>query len=237
MKTITQRGKVRYNWNVIRLEYQAGYKTTDPLTGVVTHTYPTHKELSTKYGCNLQYLQRKSSDEKWSESRKFFKAKYKDQATENTVKALVSESASNDAQIINRLKKVGLLVDAHLNRMDNVFSTEDGGPPSFENLDEGVNPITIKSLNEIVKLLDMSQALMRKTVGEPVTGDQQFKEFVNELKVAASKETTKDENTEEKIKALTVRKQSYQETTQSIEEELSRLVGSELKSTDTTNES
>ena len=215
--------KVRYNWDVIRLEYQGGYLTTDPLTGIKTHYYPTHKDLAAKYGCSLQYLQRKSCEEKWSESRKFFQSKFREKATEDQVKSLVSDSAMYDAQTVDRIQKIGKLVDAHLNRMEDVISDEDGNPPSFDNLEEGIEPISVKALSELVNLIDKSQALMRKTVGEPVVNDNQFKQFVDDLNVATRKGISNEMETEQKIEALTKRKESYSKSSQSIEEEIKLL--------------
>jgi hypothetical protein len=215
--------KVRYNWDVIRLEYQGGYVTTDPITGIKTHYYPTHKDLAAKYGCNLQNLQRKSSEEKWGESRKFFQSKFREKATEDQVRSLVSDSAMYDAQTVDRIQKIGKLVDAHLNRMDAVINDDDGSPPSFENLDEGVEPISVKALSELVNLIDKSQALMRKTVGEPVTNDNQFKQFVDDLNQATRNGLTNEAETEQKIEALNKRKESYTKSSASLEEEIKLL--------------
>jgi hypothetical protein len=216
----TNSANIRYDWEAIKLEYITGYVTTDPSTGIKLHTYPTHKDLHLKYGCNEQYVSQRSCKDKWGEQRKFFKAKLNQKFTQDQITAYISESAQFDAQTVDKLKKLYKLVDAYLNQYSNVIDDDDNSF-SFDNLPEGVTRPTIKELLELSNLLDKCSALIRRTLGEPITNDVQFKELMSDINKGIGPTNLQD--TEDKIQALSKKRETYAASMQSMREEITRL--------------
>jgi len=213
-------GSPLYDWQTIRLEYVAGYQEIDPQTGVKKHSYPTIEALSKKYGFNLQWGRRRSCNEKWLDSRKFFLAKFREKATQDQFQSYISESASFDAMTVDKLKKLYRLVDAYLNQYDAILSDE--GEGDLTNLPEGVK-VSIKDILDLTNVLDKCQALIRRTVGEPITNDTQFKELVSDMMTATKKDTTVLQQGEEAIKALSKRRESYKQAEMSLEQEIANI--------------
>lgn len=214
----------RYPWDTIRLEYVAGYQLIDPISGVKTHTYPTHKDICEKYGCSIHTVQEKSKAEKWSESRKYFAAKFREKATQDQVQAYISDSASFDAMTVDKLKKLYRLVDAYLSQYDNIISEEaiSQGTVDIMNLPEGVT-LKVKDLLDLTNVLDRCQALIRRTVGEPIHNDDQFKEMVNDMAQASKIHVNNIEAAEQQIEAMNAKRESYKKAEESIRKEMEAI--------------
>ena len=212
-----------YDWDAIRLEYMAGYQTTDPVTGIKRHSYPTHKDIVEKYGMSLEYLKQKSGQEKWGEARKYFQAKFREKATSDQLQSYISASARFDAMTVDKLTRLYDLVDAYLNQYSAITNNPDGETPDLSNLDEDVPPLKIRDLLDLTTVLDKAQALIRRTLGEPVSDDTQFKALVADVANASKSIVGNTLDVEDQIERLIERKQSYSKATQSIEEEISTL--------------
>jgi hypothetical protein len=212
----------RYDWEAIKLEYITGYSTTDPITGIKLHTYPTHEDLSTKYGCSNHYLATKSGKGKWGEQRRFFQAKFRQKFTQDQIQAYISDSAQFDAQTVDKLKKLYKLVDAYLNQYTNVIDDEDS-EFSFDNLPEGVSKPPIKELLDLTNLLEKCSALIRRTLGEPITNDTQFKELMSDINKGMRSAGSTPQDAEDKISALSKKRETYAAAQQSIRDEISKL--------------
>lgn len=209
-----------YDWQTIRLEYVAGYQEIDPLTGVKKHSYPTIEDLGKKYGFNLHYCRVKAAKEKWLDSRKFFLAKFREKATQDQFQSYISESASFDAMTVDKLKKLYRLVDAYLKQYDSVIGEDADG--DLAELPEGLK-LSVKDILDLTNILDKCQALIRRTVGEPITNDTQFKELVSDMMTATKKDTTVIEQGEEAIKSLSNKREAYKKAEMSIEQEIAQI--------------
>lgn len=211
-----------YDWDAIRLEYMAGYQTTDPLTGIKRHKYPTHKDLVEKYGMSLEYLKQKSGKEKWSQSRTHFQSKFREKATADQIQSFLSDSAQFDAMTVDKLKRLYRLVDAYLNQYSSIIDDPDGLEPDLDNLPEGVT-LKVRDLLDLTTVLDRCQALIRRTLGEPIVNDTHFKELLTDIASVSKNIAGNEADVDSQIDKLIERKQSYSKAARSIEEEISRL--------------
>jgi hypothetical protein len=210
----------KYDWENIRLEYIAGYQETDPNTGIKKHSYPSVMALSKKYGFNAQYGSQRAQAEKWFESRKYFLAKFREKATQDQFYAYISESASFDAKTIAKLNKLYLLVDAYLTQYEAVIGDE--GTGDLSDLPEGIK-ISIKDILDLTNVLDKCQMLIRRTLGEPITNDTQFKSLVSDMMTATKKDTSMLEQGEAAIATLTNKRDTYKKAELSLEQEIAQI--------------
>jgi hypothetical protein len=168
----------KYDWETIRQEYVVGYFVTDPETFQKRHIYPTYNDIAAKYGMNYEYLKKKGQRESWVTRREALQAKLREKTASNTLHSFISDSAQFDAMTLVALKKLYKLVDAYFDQYDFLEVNPDGtyGIRGYsENEDEENNErphIKINDLRGLVETLDKAQALVRRTVGEPLTNAQ-----------------------------------------------------------------
>jgi hypothetical protein len=166
----------KYDWETIRQEYVVGYFITDPETFQKRHIYPTYKDITEKYGMNLDYLKKRAQKESWVVRREALQAKLREKTASNTLHSFISDSAQFDAMTLVALKKLYKLVDAYFDQYDFLEVNPDGtyGIRGYDEEGEGSQRphIKINDLRGLVETLDKAQALVRRTVGEPLTNAQ-----------------------------------------------------------------
>lgn len=180
VKSATNKGaKIQYPWAEILSEYVTGYVLPDPKTGAKIHIYPTLDELAEKYGCSAHYIKSKSAKESWSKRREFFQLKMQEQTAANRFHSVLSESASSDARTLLAIDKLYALVEAYFEQYENMELCDDGkyrlknmGYSEESDSSDGVKEIKVNDLKGLVDVLDKAQALVRRTVGEPVNHNQ-----------------------------------------------------------------
>jgi hypothetical protein len=149
---------------------------TDPKTGLRKHTYPTHKQISAKYGVNLSYLQDKSCAEFWGQRRKALKAKLHNRFVDWKLGAFISESAQVDALTVDKIKKIHQVMDLYLEQALNPLeTTNEQGDTKVE------FNVTPNELQSIVTTLEKCQKLMRLSNNEPVDAASVAKELKKAL--------------------------------------------------------
>jgi len=168
---------LKYPWAEILSEYVTGYVIPDPRTGAKIHIYPTLDDLASKYGCSPTYLKSKSGKESWSKRREFFQLKLQEQTAANRFHSVLSESASSDARTLLAIDKLYALVEAYFEQYENMEMCDDGkyrlkNVGYSEDPDAGVKEIKVQDLKGLVEVLDKAQALVRRTVGEPINHNQ-----------------------------------------------------------------
>ena len=168
---------LKYPWAEILSEYVTGYVVPDPRTGAKIHIYPTLDDLAEKYGCSPTYLKSKSGKESWSKRREFFQLKLQEQTAANRFHSVLSESSSSDARTLLAIDKLYALVEAYFEQYENMELCDDGkyrlkNIGYTEDPEAGVKEIKVNDLKGLVDVLDKAQALVRRTVGEPVNHNQ-----------------------------------------------------------------
>jgi hypothetical protein len=174
---IQSRVGIKYPWAEILSEYVTGYVIPDPRTGAKVHIYPTLDDLANKYGCSPGYLKSKSGKESWSKRREFFQLKLQEQTAANRFHSVLSESSSSDARTLLAIDKLYALVEAYFEQYENMELCDDGkyrlkNQTYSEDPEAGVKEIKVQDLKGLVEVLDKAQALVRRTVGEPVNHNQ-----------------------------------------------------------------
>lgn len=173
---IGRRYNTKYDWDAIREEYVIGYFVTDPDTLKKKHWYPTLQQIKDKYGMNWSYLRKKSAKEGWSVRRDALQAKLREKTSSNTLHSYISDSAQFDALTLIALKKLYRLVECYFDQYD-ILITNPDGTVSIKDLDdeekEDIPDIKVYDLKGLVDTLDKAQALVRRTVGEPIYGAQE----------------------------------------------------------------
>ena len=166
----------RYDWDNIREEYVVGYYITDPDTLKKRHWYPTLQDIRDKYQMNYSYLRQKSAKEGWSIRREALQAKLREKASTNTLHSFISDSAQFDAMTLIAMKKLYRLVECYFDQFD-ILITNPDGTVNIKDLDdeekESMPDIKVNDLKGLVDTLDKAQALVRRTVGEPIFGAQE----------------------------------------------------------------
>jgi hypothetical protein len=214
-----------FDWNLIRLEYVGGSQITDPITGAKRHVYPTFADLAEKHGCAITTLQRKSMTEKWGDAKKFFSAKIREKLTQDQFKNIISDSSYFDALTVAKLKSLYRLVDLYLSKYSAVLDDEEQGAPDMADLPEGTT-LDVKDLVALTTVLEKCSALMRRTVGEPVSNDGQFKQLVDDLTEGSRQMNLNVQDSEDRIEELTKKRTSYVSAEQSLKAEIEKLKAS-----------
>lgn len=166
----------KYDWEAIREEYVIGYFITDPDTLKKKHWYPTLQDIKDKYGMNWSYLRKKSAKEGWSVRRDALQAKLRERTSRNTLHSYISDSAQFDAMTLIAMKKLYRLVEAYFDQYDMLITNPDGTVAIKDLSDEDredMPPIRVHDLKGLVDTLDKAQALVRRTVGEPIYNAQE----------------------------------------------------------------
>jgi hypothetical protein len=174
--SLNKRYNQLYDWDSIREEYVIGYYITDPDTLKKKHWYPTLQDIKDKYGMNWSYLRQKSAKEGWSIRREALQAKLREKSSTNTLHSYISDSAQFDAMTLIAMKKLYRLVEAYFDQYDMLITNPDGTVSIRDLSDEDkedMPPIRVSDLKGLVETLDKAQALVRRTVGEPIFGAQE----------------------------------------------------------------
>ena len=170
--------KLKHDWTAIMEEYVVGYVVIDPETGHKIHQYPTLDDLAAKYQVSSSYIKNKSSKESWGLRRETFQTKLREKASSNKFHAFISQSASFDARTLLLLDKLYGLAEAYFDQFEGLEIGRDGNfhviNPGYSEGDEDDKgtPIKVTDLKGIVDILDKAQALVRRTVGEPLFNAQ-----------------------------------------------------------------
>ena len=219
----------KYDWDTIRQEYVVGYFITDPETFQKRHIYPTYKDISKKYGMNYLYLKQKAQKESWVARREALQAKLREKTASNTLHSFISDSAQFDAMTLVALKKLYKLVDAYFDQYDFLEANADGTVGIKEGYDEDPDSrpnIKVNDLRNLVDTLDKAQALVRRTVGEPLTNAQGensmvaseiFNPFV-EIERSKDKEDAKN-----RVDKLIEKRANHEKTLNEMRESLKEL--------------
>lgn len=148
----------QYNWVEISKDYVQGIPVKDSNTGVINIKFPTHEDLSNKYGCSIITIRRKSQDEKWSIQRSQLKRKLKIKNSEIRLDDLIGEGAKFDGLNLNSLENVQKLIDSYLQPYIIQLDSEN-------NL-EDLRPLSIKELKDVVSIIKDSHHTVRSILGE-----------------------------------------------------------------------
>ena len=220
-----------YDWDAIREEYVIGYYITDPDTLKKKHWYPTLQDIKDKYGMNFSYLRQKSAKEGWSIRREALQAKLREKSSTNTLHSYISDSAQFDAMTLIAMKKLYRLVECFFDQFD-ILITNPDGTVSIRDLSEedkeGLPEIRVYDLKGMVETLDKAQALVRRTVGEPIHGameantmlaDEIFNPMVEKDRIGADGQVAGSQRVDKLISKRT----STLKTAQEIKEEVEKI--------------
>jgi hypothetical protein len=99
-------GIPKYDWVAISQEYIRGFESIDPITGDNVRIFPTFEDISIKYGCHLDTLQKRAKKDKWFLQRNQFLRLVRAKATEIDLNDLFSINAKLDSQAIETLENI-----------------------------------------------------------------------------------------------------------------------------------
>lgn len=221
---VQSRTGFQYPWAEIVSEYVTGYIVPDARTGAKVHIYPTLDELAEKYGCSPHYIKLKSSKESWSKRREFFQLKRQEQTEANRFHSVLSESASSDARTLLAVDKLYALVEAYFEQYENMEMCDDGKfrlrnhrSKLDEEAEDPIKEIKVQDLKGLVEVLDRAQALVRRTVGEPINHNQyQYQDLVNSGVFG-------EEKTKEKVDTLLNKRSNIKKTKEEVRKEIEEL--------------
>ena len=221
----------KYDWETIRQEYVVGYFVTDPETFQKRHIYPTYNDIAAKYGMNYEYLKKKGQRESWVTRREALQAKLREKTASNTLHSFISDSAQFDAMTLVALKKLYKLVDAYFDQYDFLEVNPDGTYSvrdySEDEEEEAQRPhIKINDLRGLVETLDKAQALVRRTVGEPLTNAQGENQMVASeiFNPYVQIENTKNrEDAKSRVDSLIEKRSNQSKTIEQLQEGIKEL--------------
>ena len=221
----------KYDWDAIREEYVIGYYITDPDTLKKKHWYPTLQDIKDKYGMNWSYLRQKSAKEGWSVRREALQAKLREKTSTNTLHSYISDSAQFDAMTLIAMKKLYRLVEAYFDQYDMLITNPDG-TVSIRDLSEEdreeMPAIRVHDLKGLVDTLDKAQALVRRTVGEPIFGAQEantmladeiFNPMVEKDRIGSDGKVAGNS----KVDKMIAKRSNTLETAKAMQEEMNKL--------------
>lgn len=213
--------KTRVDWEEVMKEYVIGYVISDPETGRKIHKYPTLDELADKYGVSANTVKGRSSKENWTLRREAFQAKIREKNSVNTFHAFVSESAAFDARTLIILDKLYGLAEAYFEQFDFLEIGHDGNFHSagYDPDNETTPQIKVTDLKGMVDLLDKAQALVRRTVGEPIFNAQQTQKSVAEEIFGENK----GNGSANKVEDLIKKREAYQTNIDKLRAEMDEI--------------
>ncbi len=201
----------QYNWLAISRDYVQGIAVKDSNSGLIKVKFPTHEELSNKYGCSIITIRRKSQDEKWGIQRSQLKRKLKIKNSEIRLDDLIGEGAKFDGMNLNSLENVQKLIDSYLQPYIMQLESE-------ANL-EDLRPLSIKELKDVVSMVKESHHTVRSILGESnnsnllddIKAENTIDRKHKSISKSRLKELTKQLSDAEKLKEeLELRKQEIQ---------------------------
>lgn len=215
--------RLKVDWEEVMKEYVIGYVISDPETGRKIHKYPTLDELAEKYGISPNTVKGRSSKENWTLRREAFQAKIREKNSVNTFHAFVSESAAFDARTLIILDKLYGLAEAYFEQFDFLEIGHDGNFHSAgydPNGGEGAPVIKVNDLKGMVDLLDKAQALVRRTVGEPIFNAQNVQKSVAEEIFG---DNSKVNGANNKVEDLIKKREAYQANIDKLRKEMDEI--------------
>ncbi len=214
--------RLKVDWEEVMKEYVIGYVISDPETGRKIHKYPTLDELADKYGVSPNTVKGRSSKENWTLRREAFQAKIREKNSVNTFHAFVSESAAFDARTLIILDKLYGLAEAYFEQFDFLEIGHDGNFHSagYDPDAESAPQIKVNDLKGMVDLLDKAQALVRRTVGEPIFNAQNVQKSVAEEIFGDGNAKTTDTN---KVEDLIKKREAYQSNIDKLRKEMDEI--------------
>lgn len=215
----------KYDWETIRNDYILGYTEYDPNTFQKIHKYYTLEAVAQKYGVNFRYLKEKSRKEGWVKRREAVKAKLKESFNEDRIHSFVSDSAQFDAMTLMNLHKLYKLLDFYWAKYNEILD-ESFNPENYE--EEDLPILKIQELKTIVDLMDKTQALVRRTVGEPIhlnRGESNLlmQKVFNPYADDTDGKSTQDLDLERKIEKLNEKREDIKKTTSEMRSDLEKL--------------
>ena len=213
--------RLKVDWEEVMKEYVIGYVISDPETGRKIHKYPTLDELADKYGVSANTVKGRSSKENWTLRREAFQAKIREKNSVNTFHAFVSESAAFDARTLIILDKLYGLAEAYFEQFDFLEIGHDGNFHSagYDPDNETTPQIKVTDLKGMVDLLDKAQALVRRTVGEPIFNAQQTQKSVAEEIFGENK----GNGSANKVEDLIKKREAYQANIDKLRAEMDEI--------------
>lgn len=186
-------GVRRINWDVIELDYIQGIQIENE-EGELQHHYPSYDTLAAKYKLHKSTIAVKAGKDEWIKKREIYQLKIKEARKENSLRAVMNDSATIDYYNISILKNTQLLLTAYLTPYLSMLDKN-----TRELLDDEGNAVklNIKELKDIVSTVEVIHKTARSIYGEPINADDLRKE------VDALVNTNKngDEKLEQKLKA------------------------------------
>lgn len=168
-------GRRKHDWNSVRNEYTLGYRTLSESTGLEEIHYPTYEELSKKFNISLGVIKERGRKEKWVRQQQTIKERHQLDTTTYALSEEYSESAQFDARILNNANKLMGVVEAFFQQYEHLHLCSDGNfryQPQNRGYDEDdkedpPKPIKVADLKGLVEVLEKTQTLVRRTLGEP----------------------------------------------------------------------
>lgn len=165
-------GTSKYNWDEIEASYVRGYLEIDYETGIRKHVFPTLKELSSKFNCGIDSINKISSREEWVIKRELYRAKIKAKIQEGQPSELFVYSTKLDAKNLNKIAEIHKLIDLYLSKHSMIVDPED----NTLLIDEDIPTINVKELEAVLRILKDSHTLTRSILGERINNESMIQE-------------------------------------------------------------
>lgn len=184
----------RINWEPIESDYVQGMQQ-ETEDGELIHIYPSYDKLADKYKINKTSIALRSSRDEWIKKREIYQLKVKEARKENSLRAVMNDSAAIDYYNISILKNIQLLLTAYLTPYLAMLDRD-----TKELIDEEGNAVrlNIRELKDVVATVETIHKTSRQIYGEPINADDLRKEL-NAL--VENKSGNSDAQLEHKIKA------------------------------------
>lgn len=183
----------RINWDVIEGDYVQGIQIESD-EGELQHIYPSYDTLATKYNIHKTTIAVRSSRDEWIKKREIYQLKIKEARKENSLRAVMNDSAAIDYYNISILKNIQLLLTAYLTPYLAMLDRD-----TKELIDQDGNNVrlNVRELKDIVSTVEVIHKTSRQIYGEPINADDLRKEL-NAL--VENKSGNSDGQLENKIK-------------------------------------
>lgn len=211
---------VKFNWDEIEAEYTRGYLEIDYETGIRKHKFPTLKELSSKFNCSIDSINKISSREEWVVKRDIYRAKIKAKIQDTQPSKLFVYSNKLDAKNLNKIEQIHKLVDLYLSKHSMIIDPED----DTLLMDEDSPTINVRELEAVLRILKESHNLSRSILGERINNES----MVQEAEQFNNVENKGDSKTrQDRIKKLTSKLSTKEQAAQALlnrKKELEKLI-------------
>lgn len=162
----------KFNWDEIEAEYTRGYLEIDYDTGIRRHKFPTLRELSSKFNCSIDSINKISSREKWVVKRELYRTKIKAKIQKNQPSELFIYSIKLDAKNLNKIEQIHKLVDLYLSKHSMIVDPED----DTLLMDEDSPTVNVRELEAVLRILRESHTLTRSILSERVNNESMIQE-------------------------------------------------------------